>query len=644
MGYLIPDNLRSRSDVSTAVKTVAQAATAGFDDDVTLWFEPLFDPSRDRPSFVLLDPMVGVIVMELCTASDADSSSLNSSGEHSSRLLGVLRGRLRTSDGTNEVETVGPLDRAARFASMLRAQCLEDPAIADTPIAAMAVFADVSRDKAGTFGLQEIVDIDTTIFKEDLKEARMGSGGAMAGAIARCVGDVLDDPLDQTQLDRLRGLIHPDAVIGSSQQGSLFVAPAGGLDDLPSSASNADRPDETIEDRVFRVLDRQQEAMAKSMGSGHRAIRGVAGSGKTLVLVHRTRLMASMLPDKQFLVTCYTKSVASLLREELSDLPNVEVKNIDKLMLGAIQQAGVPNPVARELPKSQQDWDAVPAAALDAIRQLKVPRYRAVMVDEAQDLATEALAFCVELLESDDPDYQDLLVVADSAQNVFRRNFRWIDAGVRAQGRTQILRVNYRNTREILEFAHRALTGDGAIPVDELAEIEDELSIIPAESADRSGPVPTVHVAADVDAEIAEVVQQVRRWYTERSPSRSIAVLVGSNADRGGREQRVVEALRDAQVPTFWATDWKQQGNKDLVGSAIEPVIVSTIQSAKGLEFPKVVVCGLSGPQDDGSVEAAIATRKLLYVGFTRAINDLAVVTNAGNPYAAELTQGFDLP
>ena len=67
-----------------------------------------------------------------------------------------------------------------------------------------------------------------------------------------------------------------------------------------------------------------------------------------------------------------------------------------------------------------------------------------------------------------------------------------------------------------------------------------------------------------------------------------------------------------------------------------EPVIVSTIQSAKGLEFPKVVVCGL-GSSFDRDPQGATATRKLLYVGFTRAVDELTVVTTADNPFAAGL-------
>ena len=48
---------------------------------------------------------------------------------------------------------------------------------------------------------------------------------------------------------------------------------------------------------VVRVMDRRQEALAKSMAEGHRVVRGVAGSGKTLVLVYRVARLPGCIPE-----------------------------------------------------------------------------------------------------------------------------------------------------------------------------------------------------------------------------------------------------------------------------------------------------------------------------------------------------------
>ena len=82
MAFLIPEGLRSRKDVPESIRRVAGALQTALDDDVTVWFEPLFDPMKERPHLVVLEPRIGVVVIEVLK------------GESKSTLLGALRGRL----------------------------------------------------------------------------------------------------------------------------------------------------------------------------------------------------------------------------------------------------------------------------------------------------------------------------------------------------------------------------------------------------------------------------------------------------------------------------------------------------------------------------------------------------------------------
>lgn len=602
MAFLIPDNLGSRKDVSEAIRRVARAFQVGFEDDATVWYEPLFDPEGRHPHLVVLEPRIGVVVLEVLKGKDR------------SRLLGAIRGKVHVELDGEERELDNPLERADALAATLREVLAGQASLAHVPVGAAAAFSGVDRADAERLGLGKLVDLDVCLFKPDLDSA-IGGGEArgLLRPFTRAVGSALDDELTDRQVAELRGIIHPDVVIQASSpattQGSLFT---------PGTGPTGDHT---------KVLDRRQESFAKSLGSGHRVIRGVAGSGKTLVLVHRARLLARLLPSRTVLVTCYTRALASLIRAQLADLPNVEVVNLDKLMARAIGTAGGRHP-------GYSGGSArVASAALDALRRANGMRYRAILVDEAQDFDTQALQFCVELLEASNPDQQDLVIVADSAQNIFRKNFRWKDAGIRAQGRTRVLRVNYRNTREILEFAHSFLTSDPTISVDEVPDPEDELSIIPAESAERSGPVPTVSIARDQDEEVRLVVDGVKRSFSPRAPSRSIAVLHGYGQGTGEYlPRRLVDALEEASIPAFWVTDPGQKDNRDVAGSTDAPVIVSTIQSAKGLEFTNVIVCSLGAHDND-----LTTARKLLYVGFTRAVDQLAVVATADSPFRSDV-------
>ena len=114
MAFLIPEGLRSRKDVPESIRRVAGALQTALDDDVTVWFEPLFDPMKERPHLVVLEPRIGVVVIEVLK------------GESKSTLLGALRGRLCIElDGTEE-EVESPLLRPHSVCSMLELRlCLK---------------------------------------------------------------------------------------------------------------------------------------------------------------------------------------------------------------------------------------------------------------------------------------------------------------------------------------------------------------------------------------------------------------------------------------------------------------------------------------------------------------------------------------
>ncbi len=597
MAVLIPETIRSRKDVPETVKRVVGALSTALDEDVTVWYEPMFDLTDTRPDIVVLDPRYGLMVIEVLK------------GKGKSNLLGVINGELRVVVDGKEGAIPSPLIRAEQFAATLRAAIARHPSLAHVPVGALTAFTNLTREAAESKRAGEVVDLGRCLFKSDLDDASSKAEPApLLRAFARAAGGALTPALSDEAIDLLRAVLHPENVINPRPpEGSLFSAA-------------------TLDGDVIKVMDRQQERLAKSLGSGHRVIRGVAGSGKTLVLVCRARMLSQILPNRKILVTCYTRSLASQLRKELADCSNVEVCNLDRLMDQTMRDAGVKHP--------GYEGGSIPVAkaALEALNKKEAPKFRAVLVDEAQDLDTEALQFCIRLLESTNPDEQDLIIVADSAQNIFKKKFRWSDAGVRAVGRTRMLKTNYRNTKEILAFAYEFLTADKSIAVQTTPDPEDDVGIIPPEASKRSGSTPRVIASEDMADEVAKVVSTVKEYHGSRSRARSIAVIHGEQPK--GTEPfgaALAKGLEEAGLPFFWVTDPAEKGNRDLAGEADSPIVLSTIHSAKGLEFSTVVVCGLGGRGD------LVTARKLAYVGMTRAINELAVVVGADSPFGEYL-------
>lgn len=84
------------------------------------------------------------------------------------------------------------------------------------------------------------------------------------------------------------------------QFGSLFPEEPGG------------RSEDTLMPDIVKVMDTQQELLARSLGEGHGVIHGVAGSGKTLILGYRCLYLAKLL-HKPILVLCYNITLAAKL-------------------------------------------------------------------------------------------------------------------------------------------------------------------------------------------------------------------------------------------------------------------------------------------------------------------------------------------
>lgn len=601
MAFLIPDNLKSRKDVAKELQRVGSAFQVALDDDVEVWFEPLYDPAGDKPHFVLFFPTRGVVVLEVLDAS-------------AKTFLGVFRGKLRVMRDGMEVEQASPLERAERHASAIRDRIEAEQRLRGLglQVAAGAVFPNLTREEAEQKGIGKLVSPTRCIFKETIDAAFRGDGEA---ALLRCFVRMLEGAevdLDEVQRKAVRGILQPSIVVDritrkEARQNELvlFHPPQGENDDV-------------------RVLDRIQVSIATSLGDGHRVIRGVAGSGKTLILTYRARLVAQANPRKTYLVTCYTRALASQLATALGDLPNVHVKHLDGVMSDVIRSARLRHPGF----DGDSSGEQVAAVALQALSRVPSQRYDGVFLDEAQDFETAALQFVVHLLR--DPDTSDLLVVADAAQNIFRRRFSWKQAGIRAQGRTRILRVNYRNTREILEFAFRFLTA-GGLQEDDVPDEEHEATVVRPESARRSGPYPEVRLVPTARDVVSAVVEKARQWLAQGAFPRSIAILYAST--RGEvMKSGLIDQLNLHGIDFFWGTDPHNRNAKHEIATATAPIVVSTIHSAKGLEFPRVILCELGRDGDDLETQ-----RKLAYVGMTRATEELFVVTTTHHQLARDL-------
>ncbi|MBT2383062.1 nuclease-related domain-containing DEAD/DEAH box helicase [Streptomyces sp. ISL-11] len=110
--------------------------------------------------------------------------------------------------------------------------------------------------------------------------------------------------------------------------------------------------------------------------------------------------------------------------------------------------------------------DVLSLALAEASGPAGPPPYSAVIVDEVQDLTLVGVRL-LHALTGDSPN--GLLLVGDGQQSVYPGGFRLSDAGIDVRGdRSQVLRVNYRNRKEILDTALAVVAEDAFEDIDGL--------------------------------------------------------------------------------------------------------------------------------------------------------------------------------
>jgi len=248
--------------------------------------------------------------------------------------------------------------------------------------------------------------------------------------------------------------------------------------------------------------------------------------------------------------------------------------------------------------------------------------YDAVIVDEAQDLDPALLRLLLNLCKTP----SRFFITADANQSIYGSGFNWSDVheSLKFQGRTSVLRANYRSTREIGEAAQSYLST--GILDDELVEYKYV----------HNGPLPVIREVHSREEEVQLLIRFLRGATRElRFSLGSCAVLCPTN--ECGRA--IASNLKASGIEALFME------SRDL-NLSWPGVKVLTLNSAKGLEFPIVALAGFAGSRyastgsENEKEEELARLRRTMFVGMTRAMRALLVTVpvQARSP----LLQGFD--
>jgi len=402
-------------------------------------------------------------------------------------------------------------------------------------------------------------------------------------------------PLTLPQFDRLRALLFPEVRVQQPM--------------LPFDEPEAD-PDAAA-DRVLAVMDLHQEQLARSLGEGHRIVRGVAGSGKTLILAFRAEYIARVAA-KPVLVLCYANGIAARLEAAMHDRgvgDRVQVSTFHAWCYRMLRTYGLPMPTEQEFPEYEARLAEGVRRVTEGIEKGLIPggHYEAVLIDEAHDFEPPWLALAAKIV---DPDKRSLLIVYDDAQAIYKGRKRpvWSRLGIDARGKTTVLKINYRNTSQILGFAKRFAADVLGAPG---LQADDEAAVLLPEDAGRQGLEPEVRRCVDYEAEAHAVGEWLQGRHKAGYTWPQMAVLYPEHHIG----DRLAAIFAKCGIPIDLA-----KNNRNRISVGTEAVRLMSMHTAKGLEFPCVAISGLGALGRHGSeIEDDV---RLTYVAITRATHE----------------------
>jgi hypothetical protein len=238
-----------------------------------------------------------------------------------------------------------------------------------------------------------------------------------------------------------------------------------------------------------------------------------------------------------------------------------------------------------------------------------VPRFRCILVDEAQDFGSVELSILRRLAR---PDKNDLFLCGDAAQHVLPKHQSFEAAGIEVKGRSFRIRRNYRNSREILKLAHQVLT----LNLSEYHFETGELEISDPELSYRSSFEPLLLEAPSLDVEIGAALalldtndELARRRGTSHSGCIAVVGYSGYEIQQYGKE---------IGVPVLDGASQFLPGTRFL----------SDLEQTKGYEFDTMVIVNCANgnlPPSGAPKQEVFRSASELYVAMTRAKNQLVL-------------------
>lgn len=376
---------------------------------------------------------------------------------------------------------------------------------------------------------------------------------------------------------------------------------------------------QSVEQRLnVNQLDKEQDRAKNLNVNGHALVRGVAGSGKSLVL--RSRVGAIIEQFDDILVLSYNRFMNGWIQSKLRAerlLRRVECRTFHSWSY-------------RELGYSYENdrKDNLRKTVIDLAQKSGI-KYQAILVDEAQDFYDEWFTALLNVLDTES---NSLFFVYDNTQSVYgqphrrKANWSWLQLGIDVRGRSQIFDINYRNSPEILEAAWQFIQ-----PSLKEAKMRTEKReknptidriIQPKKKQSRSSKLLPFLQQIDFNDVSGEIARQVKSAL-KSEPQSSIGILTHPQGMKSLR-QEISQELGKLKVRHH-----APQSSQERDGNVVDRpyIVVDSWNALKGVEFDAVIIVGVDYVNDDiADPDKHFQEYAGLYTAMTRARDHLVML------------------
>ncbi len=445
-------------------------------------------------------------------------------------------------------------------------------------------------------------------------------------------------------------------------------------------------------DELFGNLTGTQSDIINDSVSRFIVVPAGPGSGKTYVLVRKlaSLILLEDVKSEQLLMLTFSRAAAAEFKKRLKNLIGnaaeyVEIKTFHSYSFDILGRKG-----------SVESSEHVVADAVDGIRSGIVEKSRItksiLVIDEAQDLGKHEFALVKELIRCNED--MRLIAVGDDDQNIYE--FRGSDSGnmksiITEYGATVYNMLdNFRSSRAVISLANTYVK-----------EISNRLKSAPIiGKREEHGYVRLVrHTTADYEQAIVEEILSDKHSGTVcvLTATNDNALIISALLNKSGRKARLVQSkegfqlsdiaefrcfldsLREYNSACIGNSEWSKSADlvrrhfcdseciyllenclaafneeypdrkyitdfenyllesqlEDFTRTEDSEVVVSTIHKAKGCEYDNVYI-SLKGLHNVTDKE-----RRMIYVGITRAKNNLSLHFDDTNMFTDEVSRNI---